>query len=63
MPQCRKNIRNRKKTRILLNLTFICNRNKLLLMKNRMNPLNLPIFLQILLIRQTILPNLVRCER
>ena len=31
--------------------------------ENRMNPLNLPIFLQILLIRQTILPNLVRCER
>ena len=60
MPQWRKNIRNRKKIRILLNLTFIYNRSQALLLKNRMNLLNLPIFL---LIRQTILPNLVRCER
>ena len=60
MSQWRKNIRNRKKIRILLNLTFIYNRSQALLLKNRMNLLNLPIFL---LIRQTILPNFVRCER
>ncbi len=50
----------RKKIRILLKLTFIYNRSQAFLLKNRMNLLNLPIFL---LIRQTILPNLVRCER
>ena len=46
------------------NLMFLCNHNKLLLMKHRMNPLILLlIFLLFLLILQMILPHLVRCER
>lgn len=45
------------------NLMFLCNRNKLLLMKHRMNPLILLlIFLLFLLILQMILPHFVKCE-
>ena len=46
------------------NLMFLCNRNKLLLMKHRMNPLMLLlVFLLFLLLLQMILPHLVKCER
>ena len=45
------------------NLMFLCNRNRLLLMKHRMNPLTLLlIFLLFLLVLQMILPHLVKCE-
>ncbi len=45
------------------NLMFLCNRNRLLLMKHRMNLLILLlIFLLFLLILQMILTHLVKCE-
>ena len=45
------------------NLMFLCSRNKLLLMKHRMNPLMLLlIFLLFLLVLQMILTHLVKCE-
>ena len=51
-----------KKIRIMQNLMFLCNRNRLRLMKHRMNPLILLlIFLLFLLILQMILPHLVKC--
>ena len=61
--QCRMSIQRRKKIRIMQNLMFLCNRNRLLLMKHRMNPLILLlIFLLFLLVLQMILPHLVKCE-
>lgn len=61
--QCRTSIQCRKKIRIMQNLMFLCNRNRLRLMKHRMNPLILLlIFLLFLLVLQMILPHLVKCE-